>query len=161
MIGEVEKDPWGLASEVVTKRLVTRRQTPGLDNSDRVKYIVRSLFAHVEPCKRQNRSPSVVWRVEVFTLEKLKRAGRRLKANTAPGIDGVPNKILKEVIRAYLEILLEAFNSCLRKGRFFADSKKERLFLLRKGNKPLRDASSYRPICPLDTMGKRLEELIL
>ena len=43
MIGEVDKDPWGLAFKIVTKRLVTRRKTPGLDNSDRVKYIVQSL----------------------------------------------------------------------------------------------------------------------
>ena len=40
LIGEVEKDPWGLAFKIVTKRLVTRRKTPGLDNADRVKYIV-------------------------------------------------------------------------------------------------------------------------
>ena len=33
MIGEVEKDPWGLAFKIVTKRLVTRRKTPGLDNA--------------------------------------------------------------------------------------------------------------------------------
>ena len=98
---------------------------------------------------------------ELFTLEELKRAGGRLKANTAPGIDGVPNEILKEVIRAYPEILLEAFNSCLREGRFFADWKKQRLVLLRKGNKPLGDASSYRPICLLDAMGKLLKELNL
>ena len=96
-----------------------------------------------------------------LTLEELKRAGGRLKANTAPGIDGMPNKILKEVIGAYLEILLEAFSSCLREGRFFADWKKQRFVLLRKGNKPLVVASSYRPICLLDTMGKLLEELIL
>ena len=32
---------------------------------------------------------------------------------------------------------------------------------MRKGNKPLGDASSYRPICLLDTMGKLLEEMIL
>ena len=63
----------------------------------------------------------MVWRKEFFTLEELKRAGRRLKANTAPDIDRVPNEILKEVIGAYTEILLEAFNSCLREGRFFAD----------------------------------------
>ena len=44
LIGEVEKDPWGLAFKIVTKRLVTRRKTPGLDNADRVKYIVRSLL---------------------------------------------------------------------------------------------------------------------
>ena len=35
------------------------------------------------------------------------------------------------------------------------------LVLLRKGNIPLGDASSYRPIFLLDTMGKLLEELIL
>ena len=58
-------------------------------------------------------------------------------------------------------MLLEVFNSCLREGRFFADWKEQRLFLLRKGNRPLGDASSYRPICLLDTMGKLLEEMIL
>ena len=98
---------------------------------------------------------------ELFTLEELKRAGGRLKADTAPGIDGLPNEILKEVIGVYPEILLEVFNSCLRAGRFFAGWKKQRLVLLRKGNKPLGDASSYRPICLLDTMGKLLEEMIL
>ena len=56
------------------------------------------------------------------------------------------------------EILIGAFNYCLREGRFFVDWKKQRLVLLRKGNKPLGDASSYRPICLLDTMGKLLEE---
>ena len=54
LIGEVEKDPWGLAFKIVTKRLVTRRKTPGLDNTDRVKYIMRSLFPHVEPFQRQD-----------------------------------------------------------------------------------------------------------
>ena len=98
---------------------------------------------------------------ELFTLEELKRAGGRLKATTAPGIDRLPNEILKEVIGVYPEILLEVFNSCLREGRFFADCKKQRLVLLRKGNKPLGDASSYRPIYLLDTLGKLLEEMIL
>ena len=121
LIGAVEKDPWGLAFKIVTKRLVTKRKTPGLDNPDRVKYIVRSLFPHVEPFQRQDRSSCVVWREELFTLEELKRAGGRLKANTAPGIDGLPNEILKEVIEVYPEILLEVFNSCLREGRVFAD----------------------------------------
>ena len=35
------------------------------------------------------------------------------------------------------------------------------MVLLRKGNKYLENASSYRPICLLDTMGKLLEALIL
>ena len=121
LIVEVEKDPWGLALKIVTKRLLTRRKTPGLDNPDRVKYIVRSLFPHVEQFQRQEQSSSVPRREELFTLEELKRAGGRLKANTAPGIDGLPNEIPKEAIGAYPEFILEVFNSCLREGSFFAD----------------------------------------
>ena len=49
----------------------------------------------------------------------------------------MPNETLTEVIEAYPGILLEAFNFCLRKGRFFVDWKEQRLVLLRKGNKPL------------------------
>ena len=70
--------------------------TRGLDNPDRVKYTVRSLFPHVEPFQRQDRSSCVVRDEKLFTLEELKRAGGRLKATTAPGIDGVPKEILKE-----------------------------------------------------------------
>ena len=58
-------------------------------------------------------------------------------------------------------IPLEAFKSCLRERRFFKDWKKQRLVLLRKGNKPLGVASAYRPICLVDTIGKLLEKLIL
>ena len=68
LIGEVEKDPWGLTFNIVTKRLVTRRKSPGLDNADRVKYIVRSFFPHVELFQRQDRSAYVVRREELFTL---------------------------------------------------------------------------------------------
>ena len=86
----------------------------------------------------------------------------RQPVTISPGhFDQRTNEILKEVIGACPEILLEVCNSCLREGRFFADWKKQRLILLRKGNKPLGDASSYRPICPLDMMGKVLEEMIL
>ena len=130
-IGEVDKDPWGLAFKIVTKKLVvTRRKTPGLDNLDQVQCIVRNLFPHVEPFQRQDRSSCVVRREELSTLEELKRAGGRLKARAAPVIDGVRNEILKEVIEACPEIIPEAFNSCLREGSFFADWKKQRLVLL-------------------------------
>ena len=90
------------------------------------------MFPYVEPFQRQDRSSCVVRREELFTLEELKRAGGRRKANTAPGIDEVPNEILKQVIGANPEILLEAFNSCLREGRFFVDWKKQRMVVLRK-----------------------------
>ena len=95
---------------------MTRRNTPGLDNPERVNYIVRSLFPHVEPFQRQDRSSCVVRREELSTLEELNRAVGRPKPNTALGVDVVSNEILKEVIGSYPEILLEAFNCCLRGG---------------------------------------------
>ena len=52
LIGEVEKDPWGLAFKIVTKKLVTRRKTPGLDNPNQVKYIVRTFNAYLKRFKR-------------------------------------------------------------------------------------------------------------
>ena len=124
LIGEIEKDSWGLAFKIVTKRLLTRRKTSGLDNPDQVKYIVQSLFPHVE---------LFMFRCEeLFTLEELKRAGGRLKANTALAIDGVPDEILKKVIVVYPQILLESFNFCLWKGKFFDEWKRQRLLLLRR-----------------------------
>ena len=75
LIGEVEKDPWGLAFKIVTKRLVSRRKTPGLDNPDRVKYIVGSLFPHVEPFQRQDRSSCVVRDEELSHSRRTQESG--------------------------------------------------------------------------------------
>ena len=44
LIYEIEKDSWGLAFKIITKRLVTRRKNQGVHNPDRVKCIVQSLF---------------------------------------------------------------------------------------------------------------------
>ena len=122
---------------------------------------MQSQFSRVDSFPPEDRSSCIVQGGELFTLGEPKRVGGRLRANTAPGIDGVPKEILKEVIMVYPEIFLEAFNSCLQVRRFFDNCKKQRLILLRKGEKPLDKASSYRPICLLDTMGNLLQDLIL
>ena len=46
------------------------------------------------------RGTCVVRREELFTLEELKKASGRLKPNRAPGIDWVPNEIIKDAIAA-------------------------------------------------------------
>ena len=75
LIGEVEKNPWGLAFKVVDKRLVARRKTPGLDNPDRVKYIVESLFPHVKPFQRQDRSSCPAYAKHWLTQGSEKKIG--------------------------------------------------------------------------------------
>ena len=44
LIGEVKKDPWGLAVIIVTKKLVTRRKTPGLDNLEKTSMLCETCF---------------------------------------------------------------------------------------------------------------------
>ena len=113
---KVKKDPWGLAFKIVTKKLVTRRKIPGLENADRVKPIVWCLFPRVESFQRESRGSCTVRCKELFTLKVLKRRNWRLKANMAPQIDGVPNEIFKEVIMVCPNSLLGAFNSYFREG---------------------------------------------
>ena len=128
-----------------------------LDNPDRVKYIVRSLYT----------SKVILETGLMFLHGPVRRAfhSRRTKESgwEAQSQCGSEDRrgFLKEVISVYPEIPLKAFNSCLREGRFFDGWKRQRLVLLRKGDKPLEEASSYRTICLLDTMGKLLEEMIL
>lgn len=52
------------------------------------------------------------------------------------------------------------FNKLLKEGCFPLIWKKARLFLLRKGVKPLEVPLSYRPLCLLDCTGKLFEKII-
>ncbi|XP_033225991.1 uncharacterized protein LOC117178675 [Belonocnema kinseyi] len=53
------------------------------------------------------------------------------------------------------------YNQLAESGEFPKNWKKSRLVLLRKGNKPIENPSSYRPICLPDVEGKLFEQLIL
>ena len=100
-------------------------------------------------------------RKSFFTTEELTKAGHRLKTGKAPGLDGIPNEVLKLLIVYYPKLLLSTFNICLKEEKFHNDWKRQKFVLLRKVDKPLNRVSLYRTLCHLDTMGKLLEGLIL
>jgi len=52
------------------------------------------------------------------------------------------------------------YNTCLLEGTFPDRWKRHKLLLLPKPGKPAGEASSYRPICLLDTIGKVFERVI-
>jgi len=52
------------------------------------------------------------------------------------------------------------YSRCLAEGVFPKQWKRAKLVLLRKGDKPLDDPSSYRPLCLLDCLGKLFEKII-
>lgn len=96
-----------------------------------------------------------------FTVEELKSASNKLKLNKAPGPGQIPNVVIKMVAEKKPKIVLETLNKLAVNGVFPIVWKKAKLILLRKGNKPTDQPSSYRPICLLDAEGKLYEQLLL
>lgn len=84
-------------------------------------------------------------------IEELKQAARSLMNNTAPGPDGIPKEVRKRFAVNQPDALVDIYNRCFYEGCISSISKAwKRLVLLQKGNKPLDNPSSYRPLCLLE-----------
>lgn len=154
----METDPWGLPYKIVTKKLMGRRQIPGLHLPGRLISIVDTLFPQV---------PKITWPIistEIgfpeITTQEIIEAGRKIPTGKAPGPDGVPDLVIKQISVVKPEVFRELFNACLRDSTFPKEWKIAKLVLLRKGDKPLDNPKSYRPICLLNTIGKFFERII-
>ncbi|KAE9545560.1 hypothetical protein AGLY_001103, partial [Aphis glycines] len=152
----VDREPWGKAYKIVMGKLQKKRPIPELTTPGRLEKIISGLFpTHRDrektnwpsECQRQATS-------EAIRPEELATAVSSLKRNKAPGLDGVTNEMVKLVARKFPDMLLTAYNKCLFEGKFPIKWKTARLVLIRKGDKPLNEPSSYRPICLLDCLGK-------
>lgn len=88
------------------------------------------------------------------------QAARSLKANKAPGVVGIPNEILKEVVKLKPGLMLDIYNNCIIQASFPKEWKAARLVLVRKENKTLDNPSSYQPLCMLNTVRKLLEKIL-
>lgn len=158
LCNQVESDPWGTPYKLVTKKLVGRRPITGITIPGRLNHIVDTLFPTHQP---------TIWpvteldgEVPKITLTELESIGASLPTNKAPGPDGVPDMILKRIIAKKPDLILGTLNLCLAQGLFPKSWKEAKLVLLQKGNKPLEQPSSYRPICLINTIGKLLERVI-
>ena len=97
-----------------------------------------------------------------FTAEELAKAAKKLSSGKACGPSGIPNEVLKRVVKSRPTGTLKIYNDCLRSLTFPVAWKAARLILLHKGpDKPVDSPSSFRHICLLDTPGKLLERLLL
>jgi len=135
-------------AEEAEKILSKNRIRLGLVNC-RVRKIERRVL-----CYRYTRN--VITKDISITEEDLRYLGSELPINNAPGPDGVPDIIVMIIIDRRPELLTKFHNDCLKKGFLQKQWKIANLLLLRKGNKPLENLSSYRPICLLNT-GKHLK----
>lgn len=97
-----------------------------------------------------------------FTLEELSTAARKMPAGKVPGPDGLMNEVLRRVVQTDPETVLALLNTCLRWRRFPEAWKTAKLVLLHKGaDRPIVEASNFRPICLINNIAKLMERLIL
>lgn len=155
---QVETDPWGLPYKLVTKKLVGRRPIPGLSTPGRVESIIDALFPREDVVVWPRRTENLA--VPEVTCGEIAELAHRIPRGKAPGPDGVPDLVVKEIAINRPEILRDIYNTCLKDSVFPQSWKEAKLVLLRKGDKPLDDPSSYRPICLLNTVGKFFERII-
>ena len=161
LLDDIDNNPWGMAYKIVTKKFRMGQKMPGFNDPLWMRKAIRDLFPTRDIWTRQRESDFTINVADYFTADELRRAAKSMRTGKAPGFDGIPSEMLKIVVKEYPECLLSTYNRCLKDGKFFKNWKKQKLILLRKGNKPLEQTSSYRPLCLLDTMGKLLEGLLL
>lgn len=149
---QVETDPWGLPYKLVMKKIKGRRVRPELNQPGFLDCVVRALFPSSEIVTWPTQPTDMIF--PDVTLEEIRTCSKRIPQGKAPGPDGVPYMIIKQLAKTKPEVLKSVFDYCFREGVFPETWKRAKLVLLRKGSKPLDQPSSYRPICLLSTAGK-------
>lgn len=154
LCAEVDRDPWGTPYRMVMRKIGRRPPVP----TDMIPAIIAELFPTHPPTEET--VDQTVTHIPPMTFQELELASKRLHPGKAPGPDGVPNEALKIAVKTQPTFFQEALNRCMTDGVFPKTWKRARLVLLRKGDKPADQPSSYRPLCMLDTTGKLFERIL-
>lgn len=96
-----------------------------------------------------------------FTPKEVAKAIDELKVKKAPGIDGISAKILKELPKKAVILLVYIYNGILRLKHVPEQWKIAKIILIHKTGKPRGELSSYRPISLLPIPMKIFEKLFL
>lgn len=83
-----------------------------------------------------------------------------MKIKKAPGIDGIPNILVKRLPMAGIEFLTKIINACIDLCYFPSHFKTAKVISILKPSKDPKMATSYRPISLLSSIGKIFERII-
>lgn len=95
-----------------------------------------------------------------FSIKELNEAAAKLKTGKAPGPDGIPAEMVKELVQCAPIPLLRSMNAILKEQKIPNHLKKARLLLLLKPDKPMDLDNSFRPLCLINSLAKLVEHLI-
>lgn len=112
----MDNDPWGVPYKIVTKKLVRRKPIPELSIPGHIQNIVDTLFPVMKPAKLLTPHMATIF-LEV-TCQEIKEVKFKIPTGKAPGLVGVPDKIIKQISEHRPELLVSVFNACFRDGVF-------------------------------------------
>jgi len=100
--------------------------------------------------------------IEHVSRDEIVDTLKRCRNRSAPGLDKINYKTLKELNKKHPQLLYELYNACMRWGVFSLVWHERKLSVLLKTKTADKcDPASYRPLTLLSTMGKVLEQLIV
>lgn len=156
---EVQNNPWGSAYRIVLTRVKGIHAVAPVCPE-----IMARLVSGLFPQHELPLSTRVMQvddkSIPAVTVDEVLQAASRITINSSPGMDGIPNIVIKTAINKNPEIFRDIYDACLKQGIFPEQWKRQRLVLIPKGDKPPEEPSSYRPLCMLDTAGKVFERII-
>lgn len=158
MIGTVNDDPFGKPYNIVMRELRCPSAISSLEPQT-LGVVLDGLFpkqpTYLETADLQGTTTHSV------TPEEVNDAIERVRPKkTSSGPDNITTKIIWVVNKAQKDLLRKSFNRCLSTGVFPVQWKEFRVALIKKGSRPDGVASSYRPLCLLNDLGKLLEHLL-
>ena len=93
------------------------------------------------------------------THEMIAKKVKKMKDNKSPGVDGIPTKLLKEILEQISTPIAIFFNFSLEEGMVPAEWKEANITLLfKKGSR--KKPENYRPVSLTSVVCKLLETLI-
>lgn len=162
----LNRDPWGRPYRVAMSKM--RSWALPLTQSlqyQMVERVVKGLFPEQDDYVPPLMVPTSVDQqsdpASIVANDEFAEALKRLNAkSTAPGLDGVPGKVLAMATKWLGVRIQNLFSNCLKKGVFPRQWKTGKLVLLRKEGRVSDSPSAYRPIVLLNEIGKLFERII-
>ncbi|KAG4068987.1 hypothetical protein HA402_005648 [Bradysia odoriphaga] len=139
-----------LADQFVKNHTITINDRSAIDN--KVNKIVQSID-RIHPSTLNTSDHHV-------QIEEVSRVISKLKIRKAPGIDGIPNVLLKKLPIDAKKFITKMINSCIDECYFPEHFKKAKVTSILKPQKDPKSAVSYRPISLLSSIGKIFERII-
>lgn len=165
LIKEIDGDPWGIPYKLVMNRL--RNNTLGLNETleeEKLNRLICKLFPR-EMRKEEKEKEITIrdwkeeWNISVVEVHEVLR--KKVVKNTAPGPDGLVQKMWKRMPEKLLEIIAEIFTRYMKKGEFPERWKRAKLVLIPKEGKFDQELPKARPICLINDIGKGFERILV